>query len=183
LRPTDKFFHCAVFTRHREPVTQTAGGLDQAGGLHIDLIDHDAWREIHEARAPVGFVEDDPADGEGAVAQQQLGPERHSQRVEQRGIDPGLAGLRDVAGQGAIRVWLLTHAQAPAQRVAGSHHFQRHQFDGATSGLWRARHGGETQGLHLCQAERFDLRQKCIGKRVVADHHRVTTHQLACIAL
>jgi len=183
LRPIDKAFDGAVLACHRQPVTQATGGLDQPGGLHIGLVDHDARCKIHEARAPVGLIDDDAAHLETAVTQQQVAAHRQPERIQQRRVNPGLTGLGNVTGQVASGIGLLGHAQTSTQGIAFGHDLQRHQLDAATGLVGRTRHGRESQVDGLLQTQCLDLRQEGGRDRVVADHHGIAPQQLARIAL
>ena len=105
--------------RHREPVGHAAGGLDQAGGGQVGLVEHHARREAHEAGAAVGLDDDDLRDAQAGVAEQQRVADLQVERVEQRRVDPDACPGRARAPGSTSGVPAPPfEAQLAAQRIA-----------------------------------------------------------------
>jgi hypothetical protein len=183
LGPVDEALHRRIGPRHREPVAHAAGRLHEAGARHVGLVEHHARREAHEARAAIGLERDDATDAQAGVAQEQRVADLERERVEQRGIDPDLARCRHVARDRARRAQGRGGLHVAAQRIALGHRLQRHQLARAALRVVGPRHGRKSVGARGLQPQRSRLRHEGLGRRVVADDHRVTAQQLARIAL
>ena len=184
LGPGQVLAHRRLVARHGQAVGDATGRLHQAGGAQVGGVQHHARGEGHEAGAAVGFQRDQLGNAKTGVAQQQRIAAFQRQRFEQRGIDPNRAALGD-AGRGlAFAVCGITRQpQLTAQRIAVAHRLQRHQPRRAALCVVRAAHGRERERQHVPELEPIGLLDPRRGGRVVADHHRIATQQLARVAL
>ena len=183
LRPVHKGVHAGVGTGHGQAVGQAAGGLNQLGGLDVGAIDHDARGKVHETRAPVGLVDDDFGNAQVGVTEQQRIAHFDTDRIQQRRLDPGLAGGGNGGRQRFGRARLVAYFQFAAQRVTRLHHLQGHQFAGAALGIGRARHGRKTQRLHHVQPQAAGFLGEGGRGRVVAGNQGIAAQQLPGISL
>ena len=172
-----------VIPGHGKTVIRSAGRLNQAGGGHVKLVNHHARRKADEARAPVGFLHDDAADGEAGVAHQQRLAGFEAQRLQQRRIGPRRAGRGNVAGGLPCGLQRVGHGHVATQRVAVRHALEGDQLAGTAVFVARARHRRKGDGRDGFQAQRLRFFDKSGGNLAVAAHHGVAAQQLKRIAL
>ena len=183
LSPVGEALDRRVRAGDGEAVGEPAGGLHQAGGGQVGVVDHHAGREAHEAGAAVGLDHDHLRNAECRIAQQQVLAHAQIELDQQRGVHPGGAGRGDLA-RGHIRLARLRcHTQAAAQRIAGSHRLERHQLGGTAVFLGRTAHGGKAQRLHRRQALGLGLLGEDLRRDVVAAEHRVAPDERPGVAL
>ncbi len=168
---------------HGKAVGQAAGGLHQAGGGHIGLVEHHARRKAHEAGAPVGLDHDDAGDAQLRITEQQGVAHGQAQRLEQGRINPDLAARGDVARGLLGRTRAHGHGEGAAQRIAGLYAFQGHELAGTTLVVAGPPHGGKAHGSHALQAQGLGALDEGRGRGIVAGHHGIAAQKLQGIAL
>ena len=181
-RPGGKGFGAGVPLRpaahHRHAVGQAAGRLHQAGGVQIGLIEHDARRKVHEARAPVGLLGNHRADLQTAFAHLQHIALGQAQTFKYTRIDPDLAGGGNARSR-LCRGIARDELQLATQRVTGAHRFQGHEF---ARPIDPARHGRKRDGGVVPQTAALGFGQQGGWCGLVTHHHRIPAEQLTRIA-